>query len=663
MRTVMVALVALVLSATSAVAVDLTETGFYYPTGSHTLGSYAGWLAVPPAYFDGYYHIGKDIDTGEVAPVYAISNGIVIYISSGGWGTNNKGVFVRHTLVDGSQFVALYGHVRTSKVVNDAVQAGVQFATIGPWDPTHLHFGIHPGGTIPSDPYGMLPLPVTSPYNGWQDPIDWIATHSPAGAYSCSFVSKSISPAGPYVPGQTVTCQVKFKNEGTATWSKTGGQSNYVELGSCDGNGGIGYSFFNYPCTLPNDGQVPSWLNCKVPCTFVESNVPHGSNATFNFTGKIRDTLPSTYSVYFGPVWNSAIMSGWVGTHYAVQVTIPESFSTMTLTPIAGDWNGDGVSEVGVYADETQTFYLDTNNDGYTELELHYSSAVDKPLAGNWAGGGYYGVGFYRPAYRTFWLDYDNNGQMDNGIVFGDGGDTPLAGDWLGNGYSRIGLYRPSTRTFWLDYDNNGTADFSRVFGDATDIPITGDWDCDLDWNIGVYRPSTRTFWLDYNNDGSADFSRTFGDAGDLPVVGDWTGNCGTNIGVFRPSTQEFWLDYNNDGTADRGFQIQRIIPGSPKITAHGEDNTLPRTFSLSQNYPNPFNPGTTIRYTLPRSTHVVLSIYNVLGQKLETLIDEHQFAGEYIAFWDGSRFASGMYFYRLVTDQAVETKKMILLK
>ncbi len=351
------------------------------------------------------------------------------------------------------------------------------------------------------------------------------------------------------------------------------------------------------------------------------------------------------------------------GTYHAAGSDSSESFANLTVTPIAGDWNGDGIFEVGVYADETQTFYLDTNNDGYTELELHYSSAVDKPLAGDWDGNTYYSVGFYRPAYRVFYLDYDNNGQMDIGITYGDGGDIPLAGDWLGNGYTRIGIFRHSTRTFWLDYDNNGVADFSVTFGDNGDIPLVGDWDCDLDWNIGIYRPSTRTFWLDYDNDHVADFSRTYGDAGDSPIVGDWTGNCGTNIGVFRPSTQEFWLDYNSDGYADRCIVIRRTIPGSPKITAHGGDNTLPRTFSLSQNYPNPFNPGTTIRYTLPVGTHVRLDIYNILGQRIETLADENQLAGEHTAQWNALQYASGMYFYRLVTDQAVEIKKMVLLK
>jgi murein DD-endopeptidase MepM/ murein hydrolase activator NlpD len=199
-------------------AVQLTSTGFYYPTGTSNLGNYAGWLAQPPDYFDDYYHIGKDIVASEGAAVYAISNGTVIGISSGGWGTNNKGVFIRHTLADGSQFVALYGHVRTNKVVNDAVQAGVQFATIGPYSPTHLHFGIHPGSNMPPAPYGMLPLPVTPPYNGWVDPINWITTRSPSGAFSCSWHTQDPNYIVTMHAGQTRTFTVSYTNTGTTTF-------------------------------------------------------------------------------------------------------------------------------------------------------------------------------------------------------------------------------------------------------------------------------------------------------------------------------------------------------------------------------------------------------------------------------------------------------------
>jgi len=89
-----------------------------------------------------------------------------------------------------------------------------------------------------------------------------------------------------------------------------------------------------------------------------------------------------------------------------------------------------------------------------------------------------------------------------------------------------------------------------------------------------------------------------------------------------------------------------------------------PTGFELSQNYPNPFNPVTAIGYQLSAISNVELSIYNLLGQKIATLVSEKQQAGYYQIQWDASGFASGIYLYMLVTDNGfIETKKLILLK
>jgi len=92
-------------------------------------------------------------------------------------------------------------------------------------------------------------------------------------------------------------------------------------------------------------------------------------------------------------------------------------------------------------------------------------------------------------------------------------------------------------------------------------------------------------------------------------------------------------------------------------------NNELPQSFSLSQNYPNPFNPVTRIKFNLPVSSDVKLVIYDVLGREIETLLNENKKPGSYEVNWDGSRYASGVYFYKLITDEFVETKKMVLVK
>jgi len=89
----------------------------------------------------------------------------------------------------------------------------------------------------------------------------------------------------------------------------------------------------------------------------------------------------------------------------------------------------------------------------------------------------------------------------------------------------------------------------------------------------------------------------------------------------------------------------------------------LPAQFKLYQNYPNPFNPITHIKYELPEASKVKIDIFNVLGQRVITLIDSHKKAGSHSVDFIGSQLASGLYFYRIVTKEFSKVHKMILMK
>jgi len=99
----------------------------------------------------------------------------------------------------------------------------------------------------------------------------------------------------------------------------------------------------------------------------------------------------------------------------------------------------------------------------------------------------------------------------------------------------------------------------------------------------------------------------------------------------------------------------------------HG-DNPLPEDFSLTQNYPNPFNPITNIEFALPVRTEVSLDIYNIMGQKVQSLVKGTLPAGSHTVTWDGTdlsgvQVATGVYFYRLKAGDDIETRKMLLMK
>ena len=109
-------------------------------------------------------------------------------------------------------------------------------------------------------------------------------------------------------------------------------------------------------------------------------------------------------------------------------------------------------------------------------------------------------------------------------------------------------------------------------------------------------------------------------------------------------------------------------LAGFDKLSPQLGGHALPQGFALGQNYPNPFNPSTVIPYQLASAGHVRLDVFNVLGQRVATLVDGAQLAGFHSVRWDatdrfGRSVASGVYLYRLLVDGSVQqTKRMVLV-
>ena len=89
----------------------------------------------------------------------------------------------------------------------------------------------------------------------------------------------------------------------------------------------------------------------------------------------------------------------------------------------------------------------------------------------------------------------------------------------------------------------------------------------------------------------------------------------------------------------------------------------IPKDYALEQNFPNPFNPATQFVYSLPKISEVNISIYNIIGERVEVLYSGKRNAGKYHITWDGSKYSSGTYFIRFKADDNIQIKKCILLK
>ncbi len=107
------------------------------------------------------------------------------------------------------------------------------------------------------------------------------------------------------------------------------------------------------------------------------------------------------------------------------------------------------------------------------------------------------------------------------------------------------------------------------------------------------------------------------------------------------------------------------VVAGSQAKPVAAEDQVVApqRTFALDQNYPNPFNPSTEIHFALPEDSHVLLALYNNLGQEVQTLINTNAPAGSHSVKLDAENLASGVYYYRLQAGNHTAMRKMLLVR
>ena len=164
------------------------------------------------------------------------------------------------------------------------------------------------------------------------------------------------------------------------------------------------------------------------------------------------------------------------------------------------------------------------------------------------------------------------------------------------------------------------------------------------DGNSGTYAPSPAIG--DIDNDGDADL--IFGSASGRLYYFDWAG-------VYDADKSD-WPMYKHDQWGLGRFE------GAIETDIAATD-VLPSEFKLSQNYPNPFNGSTTIQYDIAQASAVSIIIYDILGRRVMTLIDEMQAAGHYQLNWSARKLSSGIYYYKLRAGEYTETRQMIFLK
>jgi len=246
--------------------------------------------------------------------------------------------------------------------------------------------------------------------------------------------------------------------------------------------------------------------------------------------------------------------------------------------PVTGDWNGDGVTEIGVFRDGE--WFLDLNGNGQWDegdLWAKLGSAKDRPVTGDWDGDGKTDIGIFGPEWfgdgralvhepglpdadnpptgahknmppKTEEATADNRvmrrtraGRLREDVIdhvfrYGDSNNIPVTGDWNGDGIHTVGVF--SGGSWFLDTNGDGTwqpGDEIFMYGQAGDTPIVGDFDGDGIDELGIYRDGQ--WFIDINHNGIVDgddISFERGTPGDVPVVGDWNGDGIDEPGLYQ---------------------------------------------------------------------------------------------------------------------------------
>jgi hypothetical protein len=389
------------------------------------------------------------------------------------------------------------------------------------------------------------------------------------------------------------------------------------------------------------DGTVyPGW-----PQTM--NHVPASSAAVGDITGDgVPEIIAESYNSLYAWHTNGDTVAGF-------PFTMPNTDVNSYSSPVLADLDGDNIREI-VFG----THVL--GGGGYV-----YALKNNGTILSGW------------PKYTPYWIYsppavgfIDGDNVLD--IAIGDGGGT-ISGTpsfslyaWNKNGtalsgFPVTGLWSVDNQPLIADIDNDNMSEI--IIDDNTTqsglgkylafnhdgTPVSG-WPVYTTGSTIFHMPCV----LDINSDGILDI---IGSAGEGLYPNNFTNiylwNTGMNLNI--PKTYNPMWQYNE--------RHNGVYGDNPLVGISGKISHVPDVFKLYGNYPNPFNPSTVIKYDLPVTSFVRLSVYDILGREKDVIVNQQEHAGTHEIVWDASNYPSGVYFYRLNGEGFSGTGRMILVK
>ena len=442
-----------------------------------------------------------------------------------------------------------------------------------------------------------------------------------------------------------------------------------------DPNRGWGAAFADYD----NDGMLDIYL----------SNDDHGKNILYKNSGQNKFTDVTDEAGVGSDGNNAGVTFGDYDNDGDVDLFVTNREGNSNLYRN----NGDGTfTDVGIQANVAQSdqasgcVFGDYDNDGFVDLLIARAGSDNSPILYHNNGDGTFtdltqlaNLSKHMDCRSGVFLDYDNDGFLDIYItafgadyIFHNNGDgtfseanidAAIEDNWEGVGAA------------WFDYDLDGDLDLF-VCNDSDDP------------NVFYENQGTPNNWLIIKPQGV--ISNREGIGARIRVVSESFSQireitAGSGLGSQNALYAPFGLgkDSNVDSVIIRwpsGIrqiltkvainQYLTVIEDTTLVSVKDveNDNLLPTKYSLNQNYPNPFNPTTKIKYQIPRSSHVSLKIFNLLGEEIRTLVDRNQLAGRYYALWDGKnnsgeKVASGLYICQMKAKDFIAQIRVLLIR
>jgi photosystem II stability/assembly factor-like uncharacterized protein len=386
---------------------------------------------------------------------------------------------------------------------------------------------------------------------------------------------------------------------------------------------------------------------------WVQTNGPFvGDVCTFAISGTNLFAGTTDFFVDSGGVFLSTNNgSNWTATN--LQGTIVSALAINGTNLFAGTPNG---------------ILLSTNNGtGWTDLNVLFGDTRAFAISSTNLFAGTYGGGVFLSTNNgTNWTQVNNGLTNYVVIAFAVSGNNIFAGTYSG------GVFLSTNNgSIWTEVNSGLTGN------QVTSLTVSGT-NLFAGTNEGVFlSTNSGSNWISTGFQDTLVSALTFYGTNLFAGTSDILGNSG---GVFLSNNNGInWTDVNSGlpntgilaltisgtnlfaGTVGSGVWRRSLSEMITSVEDHSSE--IPSRFILEQNFPNPFNPSTKIRYSVSQNSNIMIKVFDILGNEIETLVNEEKPFGTYEITWYAANLSSGIYFYTINAGSFIETKKMILIK